>query len=186
MTAATASLKQRVGHELLQYLVLSTYLYICFGTVLLYKWAVLHGVGVAYELFGIAIIKALVLGKFILLAQAFRFAERTAGRLAVAVIFQAVLFVLLLIVLSVIENIVVDLIQGHAISASVVQVAGGSLAEAGAASLLMLLVLIPYFAFHAVSRAMGEGELIDLLFTRRAAAADARAAPAPLTRQDVR
>ena len=67
--SAKATLRQRTEHELKELAVISAYLYITIGAVILVKAAVLHTEGIAFAPFGIAIVKAVVLGKFMLLGN---------------------------------------------------------------------------------------------------------------------
>src|SRR5688572_17284697 len=76
----TATIAQRAKRELKEYALLSVYLYVCFGALVLYKMAILGSQGVHVSAFGVPIIKALILGKFILLGHAMKLGERY-GRL---------------------------------------------------------------------------------------------------------
>jgi hypothetical protein len=44
----TMTVAQRAKHELWEYALLSAYLYVCFGALILYKMAILNGEGVSY------------------------------------------------------------------------------------------------------------------------------------------
>ena len=55
---------QRFKAEMLEYLFISCYLWVCFIAIELFKTAVLGEEGVAYLPMGVAIVKALVIGKF--------------------------------------------------------------------------------------------------------------------------
>jgi hypothetical protein len=59
-----ATLGKKLRHELIQYGLVSVYLYICFGAMLLYKSALLHAQGIIYTPYGLAAVKALILAKF--------------------------------------------------------------------------------------------------------------------------
>jgi hypothetical protein len=72
---------QKLKHELREYALLSAYLYVCFGALILYKMAILGEVGVSYTLAGLAAIKALILAKFILLGHGVGFDWVRAGSL---------------------------------------------------------------------------------------------------------
>src|SRR5579864_1490070 len=63
---------QRLRRELSEYLVISAYLFVCFGALLFYKAAILHSDGIEFAPFGVAVAKALVLGKFVLLLHALK------------------------------------------------------------------------------------------------------------------
>jgi hypothetical protein len=70
------TLAQRARHELAEYLTNSAYLFVCFGALLFYKSAILRSDGVEFAAFGLALVKALILGKFILVLQAIKVGER--------------------------------------------------------------------------------------------------------------
>ena len=65
-TSAKAPLHQRAMHELKELVFISLYLYITLGAVILMKTAALHTQGVEFTPWGIAIVKAVVLAKFML------------------------------------------------------------------------------------------------------------------------
>jgi hypothetical protein len=60
-----ATLAQRARHELVEYLAISAYLFVCFGSLLFYKSAILRNDGIEFTAFSLALVKALILGKFI-------------------------------------------------------------------------------------------------------------------------
>jgi hypothetical protein len=163
------TLSQRLRHELTEYLVISGYLYVCFGSVIFYKAAILRGHGIEFtSLFGVALVKALILGKFIIVMQALRIGEHgnRSDALLTGILKTSVLFVVLLVALSVIEELIVGYFHGKASRAVLSEMAGGTLPEAFAVGVLMLLILIPYFAFRSVALHLGDGALWKLLTKR--------------------
>ncbi len=62
-------------HELKEFAVITVYLYITLGAVIMMKAAVLHTEGIAFAPWGIAIVKAAVLAKFMLIGNAMRLAS---------------------------------------------------------------------------------------------------------------
>jgi hypothetical protein len=166
-TPLTSSVAHKVAHELREYALISAYLYICFGALLIYKTAILRGENVSYVPYGTAAINALVLGKFVLLGQMAGLGDRYGSRRTVFVIAdKAVRFLLMLLVLSVIEEIVVGLFHGRTVAASLSDFLGGSLLQVLATSVIMLLILIPYLTFKELSEALGEGRLRQILMER--------------------
>jgi hypothetical protein len=166
-TATKTTLVQRARHELIEYIVISAYLYICFGALILYKATVLRAHGIEYEAFGLALVKALVLGKFILIANTLRFGELSGvSRPMLKILCKTLFFGLLLVVLSVAEEAIVGLIHGRTTRESLGEIADGSLPQALAIGLLMMLILIPFFAFREISARLGEGNLMRLLTAR--------------------
>jgi hypothetical protein len=172
-----ATLGKRLRHELVQYGLISVYLYVCFGAMLAYKSAILHVQGISYAPAGLAAVKALILAKFMLLGHAARLGERYRSRRLIYVIgHKSLLFLLLLLVLSVIEELVTGFVHGRPVSAVLAELGGSMLWQTLAMSLIMLLILIPYIAFGEVSAALGEGRLWQLLIAhRQGAAASGRA-----------
>ncbi len=163
------SLAERARHELVAYAVIAAYLYVCFGALLFYKAAVLSHAGVSYVPLGLAAIKALVLGKFLLLLHGARVGERIGrkSRPVNAIAWQALLFAALLIVLTVIEELIVGTFHGKSPMTIMSELADGSLMEAAATSLLMVLVLMPYFAMRELNSELGDGVLFRMLLTPR-------------------
>jgi hypothetical protein len=117
-TKAKASLRQRAMHELKELVFVSLYLYIAIGAVILMKTAVLHTQGIEFTPWGIAIVKAVVLAKFMLLGDAMKIGERTTtSPLIWPTLHKAVAFLVLLIVLTIIEEAVVGLFHHRSIAA---------------------------------------------------------------------
>src|SRR4051794_8353467 len=155
------TLAQRARHEVVEYLAVSTYLFVCFGSLLFYKSAILRTEGVEFAAFGLALVKALILGKFILVLQAIRVDERGGGSgiLLVEILKTSFLFLILLVSLNAIEEIVLGLFHGRAARDVAGAMADGTLPEAIAVCVLLLLVLIPYSSFRSLAARLGEGVL---------------------------
>ena len=167
-TTGKASLRQRAMHELKELVFTSLYLYVALGSVILMKTAVLHTRGVEISPWGIAIIKAVVLAKFMLLGEAMDIGGRTTtGPLIWPTLRKALGLLVLLIIMTIIEEAVVGLFHGQSITASLSELGGPRLEETLAGFLIMLVVLIPYCAFHVLDAALGEGRLARMFFVER-------------------
>jgi hypothetical protein len=163
-TAAKATLHQRAMHELREFVILAVYLYITLGAVVLMKTAVLHTEGIEFAFWGIAFVKAALLAKFMLLGKAMKIGEHaTTGPLIWPTLHKALAFLVLLIVMTIIEEAVVGMFHHRPIAASLGELVGPRLEETLAGFLIMLLVLIPFFAF----RVLGEGRLERMFFVDR-------------------
>jgi hypothetical protein len=168
--SSTETIAQRAKQELREYALLSLYLFVCFGALILYKAAILDEEGISYLPSGLAAIKALILAKFIMLGQMIRLGDRRrGGRIAYVIAYKALLYLILLLVLSVLEEVVVGLIHGRSVAASFAEFGGAKLPQTLATSLIMLLILIPYLASRELNVALGEGRLWTLLLERRPA-----------------
>jgi hypothetical protein len=167
-TNAKATLRQRGIHELKEFAILAVYLYITIGAVIMMKTAVLHTEGIDFAPWGIAVVKAMLLAKFMLVGRAMKIGERdTTSPLIWPTLHRAFAFLVLLIILTIIEEAVVGLFHHRSIAASLGELAGVRLEETLAGYLIMLLVLIPYFAFRVLGEALGEGRLAKMFFVER-------------------
>lgn len=159
-TAAKPPLHQRAMHELKKLVFISLYLYVTLGAVILLKTAVLRTQGIEFTPWGIAIVKAVLLAKFMLVGEAMRIGGRTTtGPLIWPTLRKAFGLLVLLIIMTIIEEAVVGLFHRRLIAASLGDLFGSRLEETLAGYLIMLMVLLPYCAFRVLSEALGEGRL---------------------------
>jgi hypothetical protein len=162
---STASFRQKALREFKEMAALSLYLYICLGAVLLLKAAVLQDVGVNFAVWGIAAVKALLLAKFMLLGRALELGKRFRDRpLIWPTLYHALMFLILLLVLSTIEEIVVGSIRHRSLSDSLTHVVGDTVFEGIAVCLILFLILVPYSAFVFLADVLGERETFRLFF----------------------
>ena len=116
---AKPPLHQRAMHELKELVFISLYLYITIGAVILMKTAVLHTQGIEFTPWGIAIVKAVVLAKFMLIGEAMKIGGRTTtGPLIWPTLQKALGLLALLIIMTIIEEAVVGLFHHRSIAAS--------------------------------------------------------------------
>jgi hypothetical protein len=158
----------RIGRELRLFLATTAYLYSCFGLLLLYKAMILHERGVDYAPYGLASAKALLLAKFVLVGDKLRLGAQLRGHSRLYLIIRkSALFFLLIIVLSVIEEATVGVLHDRSVVDTLVGLGRGRLGEIMATSLLLFVVLIPYFAYREIDTMLGEGKLFEMLRRRR-------------------
>lgn len=148
--ARRAELARRAKHELYQFLGISAYLWVCFGALILYKAAILRSVGVDYAPMGLALVKALISAKFIMLLEVFRLGERGKGKTVpfIAVLRKSSVFTIFLIALTVIEELLVGHLHGKESREILADMAGGTWPQALSVGVLMFLIMVPFFAFR--------------------------------------
>jgi len=140
---AKSTPRQRVVRELKELAIVTLYLYITLGAIILMKTAVLRDQGVDFAPWGVAIVKAVVLAKFMLVGSAMKIGERkTTSPLIWPTLHKAFAFLVLLGVLTIIEEAVVGLFHHQSIAASLGELFGPRMEETLAGILIMLLVLI--------------------------------------------
>jgi hypothetical protein len=76
-------------------------------------------------------------------------------------------FLVLLIIMTTIEQAVAGLLHRQSIASSLGELVGSRLEETIAGFVIMLLVLIPFFAFRVLSDALGEGRLVRMFSVER-------------------
>lgn len=151
-----AEVRERLTHELVAYGTTAAYLYVCLGSILLYRAAVLgEHMGGALP-YGTAAVKALVLAKFFLVGQAAGLGERMRPRsLVFAIVHRAALFLALLAALTLVEEAVVGLVHGESVAAALRSFGAGRWPEVAASCLLLWLVLLPLVAAQELRAALG-------------------------------
>lgn len=157
----------RLREELRDYTIVVAYLYVCLAALLLYKSAVLRGVGVEYLPAGLAAVKALILGKFALLGKAVGLGERKrSGTVLQIIARKALLFLMLLIALSIVEELLVGWWHGWSVAQTIAEFSSDPVMQVLADALVLQLVILPLIAAVEISRALGAGVLSRTLRTR--------------------
>ena len=165
MAAKTASLRQKAVHEMKEMAALALYLYICLGAVVLLKASILKDAGVSYDAWGIAAVKALILAKFMLIGRALNLGKRFRNRpLIWPTLYHALMFLILLVALSTVEEIIVGAIHHRALADSLAHVVGPTVFAGVSVCLVLFLILVPYSAFICLADAFGEEETRRLFF----------------------
>jgi hypothetical protein len=160
-----ASLGKRAADELKEFLVIAAYLYICFSALAYLKFAILQAHDIAFAPFGFAAVKALICAKFMSVGHALHLGERYKSRALIwPTLYRSLAFLVLLFVLSVLEEVAVGLLHHRALAESIGAVGGGTLQQLIATSIVILLVLMPFFAFRTLGETVGEQNLVRVFF----------------------
>ena len=158
------SLMEKAAHEFKMLAAIVAYLWLVFAVLALHEWIVLAKFHINFRFYGFAIINSLLLAKPMLVAEDLHFGERFRERpLIYPIFYRAVMFAVLLICFYVVEEVVIGIIHGRTIARSMPDMGGGSLGWISALAVLTV-VLIPYFGFKEIGRAIGQRKLHDLLF----------------------
>lgn len=169
--AAKPTMRQRAASELKEFAVIAIYLFICFAALINMKAAILHAQGVAFSPYGPAVVKALLLAKFISVGNVLKLGRRFKHQgLIWLTLYKSLVFFALLLALNALEEIVVGLIHQRSVTASILAIAGGTLDQLVAASFVMLLILFPFFAFRSLGEVVGEANLVRVFLYSRPAA----------------
>lgn len=175
MGTRSEALKQKAYHELKEYLVIVIYLWVVFGLLLLYKSMILNEEHISYLTHGIALINALVLGKFVLVARALHLGDTgDDAPLIYQTVLKSALFSIVLAGCKILEDAAVGLFHGKSFSESIADLGGGTLKGILTLTVLMFVMFIPFFGFDELRRVLGEGKLTQLFFRSRDVSAPAK------------
>ena len=167
-TTARVRIAKRAIDELKEFLIIAAYLYVCFTALAYFKAAILQAQGVSFAPFGIAAIKALICAKFMSVGHAIHLGERHKKEALIwPALRRSFAFLALLLVLNVLEEVIIGYIHHRAAVDSIAAVGGGTIHQLIAASIVVLLILIPFFAFRSLSEVVGERNLLRLFFEPR-------------------
>ena len=166
--AAKASLRQRAADELREFLIIAAYLYVCFTVLAYFKAAILQAHGISFAPFGIAAVKALICAKFMSVGHAIQLGEREHKEALIwPTLRRSIAFLVLLLVLNVLEEVIIGYFHQRGIMDSIAAVGGGTIHQLIATTLVVLLILIPFFAFRSLGDVVGNRTLFRLFFEPR-------------------
>lgn len=166
MATSSLTLKQRAYRELKEFFVIVCYLWVVFALFLLYK-SVISNQGIDLLPLGLALVNALALGKIMLIAQAFHLGERNNGApLIYPTLLKSGLFSLVLMFFKVLEEVAVGLFRHHSFQESIAGL-GGNLTGILVLTVILFVLLVPFFGFTELQGVLGEDKLAELFLGRR-------------------
>jgi hypothetical protein len=162
------AVKQKAYSEFKEFIVIVLYLWLVFGLFLLYKSVILNQEHISYLARGVALVNALVLGKFVLIGRALHLGDTAEDApLIYPTLLKAALFSIVLACLKILEDAAVGFFHGKSFSESIADLGGGTLKGILTMTLLLFVLLIPFFGFGELQRVLGAGKLAQLFFRPR-------------------
>jgi hypothetical protein len=160
--------KERLVHEVRQFLFMFMYLFVLFGLFTIHEAVVLAQHHITYAYCGFALVNALVLAKVMLVAEDLHLGRRFDNSpLIYPVLIKSVLFAVVFICFRVVEDMLVGWWEGKARAASVPSFGGGGIVGILSVGIILSFALIPFFAFVQISRVLGPGVLHALILKHR-------------------
>jgi hypothetical protein len=161
--------KKRAVIELKNFVAIAAYLWVLFSVFEIHRVVILRQAhasslsGLGYRV-GFAAVNALVLGKVILLGQALHAGERLRKtRLIHSVLYKSGVFAFLLICFDIGEEVIIGLLHGKSIAASIPQLGGGGVVGVLLVGIMAFVVLIPLFLFTELERVIGKDNLHSII-----------------------
>jgi hypothetical protein len=159
------TLKEKAYRELKEFVLISIYLWVFFAMFIEFKlMSVEHHIDLVAH--GVAIINALVLAKFMLVARAFHPGKQAEDApLIYPTLLKSAIFAIVLGICKVLEDVIVGHFHGKSFADSIADLGGGSWRSILMLTLMLFVVLIPLTAFGELERVFGE-ERLHALFLR--------------------
>jgi hypothetical protein len=161
-------LKQKIAHEMREYLIISLYLFVVFSLLVLHKSMILAQHHIDYSLHGFALINALALAKFMLTAQDLGFGDWFGDApLIYPTVMKSLMFTAALACVKIVEDFLVGKLHGKSFQESVANFGGGTWKGMVTLSALVCVMLIPFFGFTELRRVFGPDRLFGVFFQPR-------------------
>jgi hypothetical protein len=170
-TANQVGMKQRVLHEIKQFLAISIYLTVFFGVFKWYKRLILAEYQIDFLTYGYVILQSLALAKIILTGEALRLGRKYQERpLIVTTVIRTVMFSALAWAFDVLEHLLLGWVRGKELTEVLQEFLDKGWPHILAMTLVVFVAFLPFFAFRELERVWGERELHNLFFQRRESA----------------
>jgi hypothetical protein len=166
--AAAAGLRERLIAELKAFWLIALYLWLFLGSFTVYRRLIAAEAGDAYLNYGIAVIEALVIAKVVMIGRMFGFSRRYEDKpLIVPVLYKSLLFGLLVLFFGLFEHLVKGWFHKQGVLGGLSDIGELSAYELGARVVMLIVALVPFFAFSEMSRVLGAQELNGMFFKGR-------------------
>ena len=168
MGTSSQTLKQKAYDEFKEFLLIAFYLWLVFGLFIVYKSVILAEQHISFAFQGLALINALAFAKVVLIARALHLGERfDDAPLIYPTVFKSALFTVLLAGCKILEDAAVGHFHGKSFQESMSDLGGGTLKSILILTLLLFVLLLPFFGIGELQRVLGEGKLAQLFFRPR-------------------
>jgi len=167
---ASSSLKEKALEEFRMFWVIAVYLAGMLAAFTWYRRFLLSESGISYFHYWSAVIQALILAKVILIGQALGLGQRYEGsQLIVSVLFKALIFGVFIAIFGVLEHLIEGLLHRDSWDEIARGLVSAGRGEILARTVMIIVTLIPFFAFWETDRVLGDHKLFALFFHKRAA-----------------
>jgi hypothetical protein len=170
--------KEQVIQELKLFWMIVLYLWVFLGSFTVYRRLVVAETGTAYLHYGIALMEALIIAKVILIGSMLSFSRRFDHKpLIMPVLYKTMLFAILVLLFGVAEHLVDGWVHKQGLWGGLREISGIGGYELGARVLVLVVALVPFFAFAEIGRALGAQKLVEMFFSTDEVHGDAQRPP---------
>jgi hypothetical protein len=160
--------KQKIIHELRQLMGIFLYLGVFFIVLRTYTHLILAEYEIIYAAYALTLLKALALAKIIITGETLRLgARRFHDRpLIITTLYNTVVFSIFALVFEVVEHFIYGWIRGKGFTEVYTEILDKGWPHLVAATLVVFVAFLPFFAFREMERVLGEGKLKEWFFKR--------------------
>jgi hypothetical protein len=168
LSEAKRTLKQRVFHGMREYLLIAFYLFVVFSLFAIYKSVILAEDHIDFAPHGLALINALALAKVVLVGQELHMADQFQDApLIYPTLLKSFVYTLVLACFKIAEGTAVGMFHGRSFQDSIAVLPGGSWKGLLSLTVLLFVVLVPFFGFMELRRVFGGDRLTGAFFRPR-------------------
>ena len=163
------NLRAKIRHEMTRYWIYVVYLALVFAAFTQYRRLILADVGIVYTDYGVALIKALVLAKVIMVGDALKLAHGLDHKsLIIPTLIKTIAFTVLVSAFTFVEHAVRGLWSATGLVDGLMDFLDKGCQEVVANALVVFVAFIPFFALRELNRVLGgEAKLMALFFKRK-------------------
>lgn len=161
--------KQKLIHELSEYALNVIYLTVFFGVYAIARRLTLAHYNIYTEDYFVAPIKALVIGKVIMIGAFLSISRKFENKpLLIPVLYKVAIFLLWVVLFDAVEGLVKGMIHTHSLTGALDELIHNHFSKVWLGGLLMVtLSFFPFFMLKELSRAMGHEKFRDLFLRKR-------------------
>lgn len=157
--------KQKVLDEAIRYWAYFLYMGMFFAVFANYRRLVLAYYDITYRHYGVAVIKALVLAKVVLVAESLRLGRGFDNKpLVVTTLFQAFLFTLCVGIFDAVESLFESALHGLNPAGAIHELVNRYNLEWLSGALVIFCAFMPFFAARELGRVFGKDVMLKLFF----------------------
>jgi hypothetical protein len=159
------NLKKKIFHEVAEYWINVVYLTLMFAAFTQYRRFILAAYDITYTNYWVAVIKALILAKVIMIGDVLRLGRGLEQKpLIYPALYKTVVFSLFVGVFTVVEHAIKGLWKGQGLAGGLDDFVSHELL---ANFLVVFVAFIPFFGVKELGRVLGQENIWALFFRRR-------------------
>lgn len=160
--------KKILFEELVEYWINVAYLGLVFAAITQYRRLILAAYAIEYTDYWIALIKALILAKVIMIGAVLRLGRGLEQKpLIYPTLYKTAVFTFFVALFTVLENTIKALWKGTGLTGGAVVFLGKAPHEFFANALVLFVAFIPFFGFKELGRVFGVDRVRALFFRKR-------------------